>query len=267
MSEQPIVIARFEMPAEAQLACGRLQAEGISAHVVGQGGAAALGFLVSIGGQIELYVNAADAPRAQQILAACMPNERWRVFLDDHQERAPAAFSKASPDERLTNMRYEDDDALLWLCSLCGDAISVSETVCAACGTPREAPGQSFPEDRLMRRSLPRAHRDSLQKDRPAAAVPLPEPDPIVEDLSPAHRGDLLASRALKSALLSCLVPLLFMISLPQLIHLMLYSGEFSSRGTWKIYVALILNVFAGLWFLYLLAALTHTISWSLHWR
>lgn len=244
MSEKPIVIARFEMPAEAQLACGRLQAEGISAHVVGLGGAATLGFLVSIGGQIELYVDAADAPRAQQILAACMPNERWRALLDDQQERAPSGFIESGADERLTNVRYENDDAPLWVCSLCGDAISVAETVCAACGTPREAQ-PTAPQESREKRSRPSGRRNAIKKDKGMATASSRERELDEDGWSPTHQGDLLASRAFRAALLSFIFPCLGVVAFALIWQLMFYSGELSPSGTRKLYCAIAINALA----------------------
>ena len=114
MGEEQVVIARYSLPMEAQLACGRLHAEGIAATVTGDDVASPFAGILGVSGCVELHVPAADVERAEAILAA---------VIEDQQANAGA--------------RQGDQlDTPIWVCSLCGDAVSVAETVCAAADLP-----------------------------------------------------------------------------------------------------------------------------------
>src|SRR5260370_34345752 len=225
--EKYVVVATFTMPWEAQLACGRLEAEGILAHVLGDAAASAFGVLSAVGGKVELYVSAADAERALTVLAECMPEEHWRVMMAEHLQPARTALSEWTPNDgiQLSAANDGEKDASLWVCSVCGDAVSVAETVCPACGTSREALRPAQSEDvreshPVERASLPHLHNEETVSARPALEADFEAPEP---DDRPA--GDVLAGRALKVALLSLLIPPLCVWSFSLLLELLCYDG------------------------------------------
>ncbi len=233
MAEKHIVAARFTLPIEAQVACGRLQAEGIQAYVTGDLSSSAFSGIGMVGA-IELYVPASAYDRAQEVLAECMQEQRYTAGTE---ERPP----------------LETD---IWVCSLCGDAVSIDETVCAACGTSRDAVQPAASQD--FRANRP-ASRMDLQQDRPVATPSSTvQPDFEMPALDNLSRGDVLAGRALKAALVNLLfspiicywgafvfaVILFALIAFWFLGQLLLYHGELSSSSLRKVNLAIAIDVF-----------------------
>ena len=246
MSEKPILIATFTQTVEAQVACGRLRAEGIAAYVTGDVDSSAFPGMTGIAGRIELYVPEEEVQRAEVILEACRHEQRVTAGLEEREPEGP-----------------------VWVCSLCGDAVPLTETVCAACGTSREAlrpgPSRDLQENRPARRAAP----EQLQKDEPASGGQSADSGFEMPELENLHRGDALAARALKAAgvcvlfspavLLSTGCVLLVIVPFVLLAfwflgQLMLYKGELSPRGMRQFYLALALDLIILLGMLLFLA-------------
>ena len=232
MSEEKyVVVATFTFPEEAQLACGRLEAEGIPGRVTSDVPSAFYGF--SGMGRVELYVPEAHAERAASILAECMKEEE----LDAEGERLP------------------EREKALWVCTLCGDAVSVNESACPSCGTSREALQPAKSENLLE--SRPRQRVD-LQREEPVTTELPVEADFDVPPLANFNRGDVIAGRAMKAAFVNLLVwPMICtplfgcvfvvipftLLAYGFLAQLMFYNGELSPSGMRKFYVALALDI------------------------
>jgi len=233
MSEKPILIATFTQAVEAQVACGRLRAEGIAAYVTGDVDSSAFPGMTGIAGRLELYVPEEEVQRAEVILEACRHEQRVTAGLEEREPEGP-----------------------VWVCSLCGDAVPFTETVCAACGTSREAlrpgPSRDLQENRPARRAAP----EQLQKDEPNPGGRGADSDFELPELENLHRGDALAARALKASAICVLFsPLLLstgcavvfvafgILSFWFLGQLLFYKGELSPRGMRQFYGALALDL------------------------
>lgn len=265
MSEKYVVVATFTLPMEAHVACGRLSAEGIPAHVTGDGTSSAFAGFGAIGGRVELYVPESACGRALDILAECMPGEQWRVMLNkvSHADQAPTADWPS--DERVkagSEDLQAEGDTRLWVCSLCGDAVTVRETVCPSCGTAREAVQPAEQEEREERRGKRRSRRTAstgVQKDAPAAKRASLDAGFEARKAEEYPRSELLAGRALIAAMVAIIaiatstvgggcimilvIPPALIVSLGCLIQLMTYSGDLTPKATWRCYGALALNV------------------------
>jgi len=113
MSDPVVTVARFSNVLEAQLAKNFLENEGIDAQIVGDKASAMLQ-IGTLGGLSEVYVKESDAERAAELLA-------------EH-------FDKAKLDDDWMDRAGDD----VWLCPVCGEAISDNLDQCAACSTRRE---------------------------------------------------------------------------------------------------------------------------------
>jgi hypothetical protein len=246
MAEKPILIATFMQAVEAQVACGRLRAEGIAAYVTGDVDSSAFPGMTGIAGRLELYVPEAEVRRAEAILEACRREQRVTAGLEEREPEGP-----------------------VWVCSLCGDAVPVSETVCAACGTSREAlrsgPSRDLQENRPARRPSP----EDLQKDEPASGGHGGDSGLEMPELENLNRGDALAARALKASAICVLFSPVVLLStgcvllviVPFVVlafwflgQLFLYKGELSPRAMRRFYLALALDLVIGLGVLAFLA-------------
>jgi hypothetical protein len=236
MSVQLVTVARYSDPLEAQLALGRLREEGIQAILTGDN-SVSIFTGTGLGGDHQLQVIEADRGLAERILA------------DFARDRDPDRH--ALP---------EDEDAALWVCPLCGDAVAEHLTTCPACATPRDAPEgavQTRPS-RTPRRPWRRASRlaEGIERqDRLAPDAPgLPEPDEAESDLQlpplETFLGDDFARRALWAALFGPLTAGLgTLYSCWLLLKLLLFSGELSPSGMRKLYLAILLNgLFSLVW-------------------
>jgi Putative prokaryotic signal transducing protein len=238
MAEKHVVVARFTMPMEAHMACGRLQADGIPAYVTGDISSSAFSGIGMVGA-IEVHVPESAHERAEEVLAECMQEQQYTAGTEQRpQQETP-----------------------IWVCSLCGDAVSVDETVCAACGTSREAVRPGASQD--LRENRP-ASRLDLQPDKPVSTAPAHEPAFEMPSLENLNQGDVLAGRALKAALVTLLfspivclwgalafaVVLFVLIAFWFLLQLLLYPGELSPSSLRKVYLAVAIDVFVVLVFL-----------------
>jgi hypothetical protein len=252
MSEQPVLVATFTQAVEAQVACGRLRAEGIAAAVSNDVDSSAFPGIMGIAGRIELYVPAADRDRAEAILEACM-----------HEQRSSAEQEPLHPDDNF------------WVCSLCGDAVPGNLMACPACGTSRAAVRLGASDEFLEQQPAPRAAPEGVQQEGPAVPDADLHAGLDLADLA-TYQGDDLAARAMRTATFTLLLwpfselaiwlmipPVVaFLLMLPLslysfwlLLRLMLYAGEFSATGVRRLYVAVALNVMLGLALLTLAAS------------
>ena len=225
MAEKHTVVACYSLPIEAQLACGRLQAEGISAYVLGAGAPDAFAGLGGLGGRVELYVPISAYDRAAAILEDCQ---------DEMQAR-----------EKTEGRNQRGDEPELWLCTLCGEALSDDVWVCPSCGTSRAGLKSVERQRSTDFRPAPQPAKADVQTEAPAPPPPL-EPDFVLPPLA-TFQGDDLASRALKTAFLSVLLLPLCLISLSQAVTLLLFQGQFSPAGSFKRWLAIFINAILAL--------------------
>jgi hypothetical protein len=227
MSENFVVVATVSIPGEAEIARGRLQAEGIRAHLTGVHSSTVFSGIMQ--GQVSLYVPEEDFERATELLADCMGEP----------------LSELPGGESPRREKLED----YWVCSLCGDTVDVSETVCPDCGTSRDAltSGQSdaLALERLPRRANPPSEQITDEKGTPDLGL---ETGVTIPEVAELHEGDALASRALRAVLFTMLVPIFFPLALWYLVKLMSYDGELTPRGMRRLYIALFLNLFTSLY-------------------
>lgn len=222
MSDKLVFVAAFYSPIEAQLACGLLETEGIKAFHTGDQTVTAFG-IQGLGGQVRLQVAEEDAERAAAILA---PH-----------------FDRHSDDDGAES----GDDAALWLCPLCGDAVGDDLDFCPACETPRPSARLSAAVTAVPRHSRvsqniqeePGAKPEKFTSDEPLEAMP-PALDgeidvPDMETLV----GDDLVRRAFLSSLFG-LAP----YSLWLLVWLAFYPGKISPRLIPRLYWAFAIDAF-----------------------
>jgi hypothetical protein len=224
--EKLVTVATFTQPLEAQIARGRLEAEGIMTFLTGDLTPSTFAGLSGIGGLTELKVPEKGAERAMAILAECMGEEE----LDEDWEA-----------------RAEGD---VWVCSLCGTPVALSLEVCPSCETPKEAirkgtETSSFQSRPPLASELSEQgvqKRDEIAPGRPLAPE-LPEPESGL-DLRNVETflGDDLARRAFRSSLVSLAVIPLGLYSLWLLLRLALFSGEVSPAGMRSLFGAILLT-------------------------
>ena len=225
MSRRVVLGAAFSLPIEAQLARGRLEAEGIPAFLSGDEAASVFSGIQGVAGQVRLHVAEADAERAASILAALGPG---------HSEDDDAA-----------------DDAALWVCPICGDAVSDDLAICPSCETARP-PSRKSPAVTAFPKHSPASQE--VQQDRspnpvqvtadtPLEAVPSSVEDDLDLPDMETFIGDDIVRRAFLSALFGPVFPLITLYSFWLLGRLALYSGKVSPRMTPKLYGALAINV------------------------
>ena len=235
MSDKLVEVASYTMPIEAELARGRLEAEGIHAILTGGGAGNVFLGIQGIGGQFRLQVAAGDAERAIIILLS---------HSDKEEENGP----------------LPPDEDSLWLCPLCGDAVADGVTVCPACETPRPAPAKAnavaaVPRHNPASRDVqeePTARPDKITSDTPTESVPAAVEDDL--DLAPLDTflGDDLVRRAFLTALFgpgafltALLVPVFLPLTLYSvwlLARLALFPGKVSPRMMPLLYWALFID-------------------------
>ena len=237
MSEKFVTLAAFHMPVEAQLARGRLEAEGIKAFLTGGGSVDLFGGIQGVGGLIDLQVSEADAERAAEILAA-------------HEDERHGSDGDAVAD-----------DTALWLCPLCGDAVGDDLNVCSSCETPRPAPRKS-PAITAVPRHNPAsqevqeqaaAKSDKVTSDTPLEAVPSAVEDDLDLPDMETLVGDDLVRRAFLCALFGALFFPITLYSLWLVGRLALYPGKISPRLMPRFYWALLIDAFVCVGWLLLL--------------
>jgi hypothetical protein len=233
MSDKLVLTATFDMPVEAALARGLLEAEGIKAFLTGGTTVNVFSGVRGLGGQIQLQVPEADALRAAEILAP-------------HFDR-PADGGGADAG---------DNDAL-WLCPLCGDAVNDDLDLCPSCQTPRPAARSSLavtttPGRNTVSRDIqkePAFPPEKITADAPREAPPSAlDGDLDVPDMETLV-GDDLVRRAFFASLFGFLSP----YSIWLLTRLAFYPGKISPRLMPKFYGAILID--AG-WCLVLLGFL-----------
>jgi Putative prokaryotic signal transducing protein len=224
MSDKLVFAAAFNMPIEAQLARGLLEAEGIKAFLTGGESVNVFSGVQGLGGQIRLQVAEADAERAAEMLA---PH-----------------FDRPTDDDSAES----GDDAALWLCPLCGDAVSDDLDFCPACETPRPAVRESLAVTAFPRHSpvsqdvqeQPTAKPEKITSDEPLEAMPPPlEHDFVVPDMETMVGDDLV-----RRAFLSSLFPFLIPYSLWLLGRLAFYPGKISPRLMPRLYWTITIDAF-----------------------
>jgi Putative prokaryotic signal transducing protein len=230
MSDKLVFAAAFSMPVEAELARGLLEAEGIKAFLTGGESVNVFSGVQGLGGQIRLQVAEADAERAAEILAP-------------HFDRPTDEGDAESVD-----------DAALWLCPLCGDAVSDDLDFCPACETPRPAARESLAVTAVPRHSPisqdvqeePAVRPERITSDQPLEAMPSAlDGDIDVPDME-TFVGDDLVRRAFFSSLFGVLSP----YSLWLLGRLAFYPGKISPRLMPRLYWAIAID---ACWLLFLL--------------
>jgi Putative prokaryotic signal transducing protein len=230
MSDKLVFVAAFNMPVEAQLARGLLEADEIKAFLTGGESVNVFSGVQGLGGQIRLQVADADAERAAAILAP---------HFDHH------------PDD---DGAESGDHAALWLCPLCGDAVGNDLDVCPACETPRPAARESLGVTAIPRRrpvsqeiqEEPAVKPEKFTSDEPLeAAQSALDGDIDVPDMETLV-GDDLVRRAFFSSLFGVLSP----YSIWLLGQLAFYQGKISPRLMPRLYWAIAID---ACWLLFLL--------------
>ena len=224
MPEAFVTLAAYHMSVEAELVRGRLEAEGIQAFLTGGGSVGVFGGIQGLGGMIQLRVSETDAERAAEILAA--------------HEKAEGDGG----EERLA------DDSVLWLCPLCGEAVSDDLEVCPSCETPRPAPTKSPAVTAVPRHNpasqdvqeKPAPKAETITSDTPLEAVP----STVEDDLNLPNLETMVGDDLVRRAFLSSLFPLLMPYSFWLLARLGFYSGEVSPRMMRKLYWTIAIDAF-----------------------
>jgi hypothetical protein len=247
MPETYVTVATYTDPMEAEMARGRLQAEGIPAQMIGNETAEPFSGMVGLVGSIHLRVPEANREEAVGLLA-----QAEEAHLDKGWEQQ-APF-----------------DAGVWVCPLCGEPVDEALTVCPACETPRDPGSAQGIQDRSRLSGSPATGAPGPASEdiqRPAGIgtqAPVPHPAEVEEevDLPPAETflGDDLARRACLAGLftLMCagLAPFAAIIAVFGFIPLGLYSlwllarlglfpGPLSGRGMAYCYGAIVLVLVA----------------------
>ena len=232
MSDRIVEVAAFSNPVEAHAAHGLLEAEGVRAFLVGEGSANAFSGVPGVGGKITLHVAESDAERAVGILACVVENR-------DDEEGRPS------------------DDARVWLCPLCGDAVSDTFAVCPACETSRP---EGLPSTAVMAAMEPAPASQDIQEapttapggitsDTPIEAVPSAlADDPDIPDAE-TFLGDDLVRRAFLASLFG-FSGFLSLYSLWLLGRLAFFPGKISPRMMPRLYWTMAIDAF---WVLLLL--------------
>lgn len=240
MSDRLVTVASFSVALEAQLAVGRLEAEGVRAFLTGDLTADAFSGVSGLGPLLTVQVPESQVKLARDILSAGEPQ----------------------PDQDWETRAEEGAD--VWLCTLCGEPVGYDLDVCPACQTPREAvrPTASAVAPQPRRKASPEAAGDAVQRlDQVTPgepAIPEHELSESEPDLPPAETflSDDLANRAFRAAIVGCLLPFVALLTLYSLwlqLRLCLFPAQLSPRATRKLYWTFLINGFmVALWVLFL---------------
>ena len=224
MAENFVTVATFHRSFEAQMAKNLLENEGIPSIVSGEITADILP-LGQHGGkeQIVLQVKSDDAQRAAVILAE-------------------VAAAKAD-----TNWEKQAE-AGVWVCSICGEAISNRLSMCYACQTPREGIRADAPRER---HAIQPANEDIQKRDEltdaavtPSTPVKLPATDqPALDAEPPLSPLDEVARHAFGAALFCLLTVFIsFPLSAYYLAKIFFSDEDLTPRGRRYLYGALLIN-------------------------
>jgi hypothetical protein len=238
MPENFVTVAGFTDAVEAEIACGRLHTEGISAFMTGGETVSAFPGMSNIGGRVDLRVPAEQVARAIQILTEC----GGAVHLTDE-------------------VRSESDgEEAIWICPLCGEPVRAVLPICPDCHTPRgqvpirhpedddepnegiqESPTASARPTGVLTEGELRKSEELVTASPPLTSEPEPETQTDL-DVPPLATmvGDAMARRAFYAALFGfATVGLLFLYSMWLLFKLTSYRGELSARGLRYLYLAI----------------------------
>jgi hypothetical protein len=230
MSDKPVTVASYRGAVEAQLAVVQLEAEGVRAFLTGDVAAGTFSGISGLGGLLSVQVPESQLERAREILSAA----------EGEQDQDWEAQAEAG--------------AGVWVCTLCGEPVGEDLPACPACQTPREAVRATTPAvaQQPRRPARPEApadavrRRDQLTPGEPA--VPEHELAESEPDLPPAETflSDDLARRALRAAIVGCLLPcgVVTLYSLWLQLRLCLFPGELSPEATRKLYWTFLINGF-----------------------
>ncbi|HZT81800.1 MAG TPA: DUF2007 domain-containing protein [Gemmataceae bacterium] len=258
MGEQFVTVATFTLPAEAELARGRLEEEGIPAGVIGD---MSSGLFVGFGnplGGVQLQVPEAHAERALAILSACRGEDEAAgpdagdagpgedLPPDAVQARPEQIVSGRARPRREASPQDEAGEAPdlgVWTCPQCQTRVGPDRVTCPSCGAA--TPSVQTLDDALSAPPRPAEMGDE-------------EEDVSPEALQRRFTDDL-ARRAFRLAIIGVLLfgfvwftaPLLLLI-LPLIVQLYsgylllrisLLPGEVSSYARWRILVAALIVV------------------------
>jgi hypothetical protein len=215
VSNPVVTVARFSDALEAELARNLLESHGISAIVAGDN-VATLN-VGALGGLTQIYVSQSDAETAAELLA-------------QH-------FDKAELEEDWEERVGSDSD--LWVCSICGGAVSKDLDVCDACETPR---GAIQSNDGVIKRQTwgknPSSSQAFTKPGERASDPPATQLDHDVEseieinapDIK-LYPGDALAMRAFYAACFSVLCGLTLWYSVLLIALIGIKNMELSADG------------------------------------
>jgi hypothetical protein len=231
MANRFVTVQMFNNSFKAQLAKNLLENEGIESMMSGE-----LSQDVMLGtglNQIALQVHEDQAQRATGILAAAEAEAELDADWE-HQAESGAG---------------------VWVCTICGEPIHNSLSVCYSCQTPREGIRASAPRENTAIQHDPATlptGEEVLKRDEithaPAPAITA-APTPVTTDLEAGYelppatlRADLLARRAFFAALIGagtiCFLPLSWYF----LLEAVSFDGPRSPRGNRHLYTALAIN-------------------------
>jgi len=236
MSNKFVTIAGFSNPVEAQLAVGRLDAEGIKGELTGDLSVSIFSGVSGVGGQVHLRVIAADEKRAIEILEECA--------------------TEAHKDSY--NSQTEDDFAI-WVCPLCGDAVRVILPVCPSCHTLRGSTPEAdeidetaiqdapSPVGKWRRKTRKKPSQEGIQKReeitvRPPSFQANEEEGEIEVPQLATLQGDEMARCALRTTLFGLVIPLFMIFSFLMVISLLVYDGELSPQGRRNLYITVAIH-------------------------
>ncbi len=227
MAENFVTVATFHRSFEAQMAKNLLESEGIPSIVsgeitadmlpLGQGGAK---------GQIDLQVRSDDAQRAAVILA-----------------EVAAAKVEGNWEEQ------SESGAGVWICSICGEAISNRLSMCYACQTPREGIRADAPRERhaIQPANDEIQRREQLTDAAGPPCAPLQsratEQEEQDTDPPPLSPLDEVARHAFGAALFCLLTVFIsFPLSAYYLAKIFFSDEDLTPRGRRYLYGALLIN-------------------------
>jgi hypothetical protein len=224
MAENFVTVATFNQTYEAQLAKNLLENEGIAGLMSGEFTSDVMFGNTALGDQIVLKVPEEEAGRAAGILATVQA-------------------ARLEPDWE------KQAEAGVWVCSICGEAISNRLSMCYACQTPREGIRADAPRDR---HAIQPANEDIQKSDEitnapvsPPSSVKSPLAEKPEEDTEPPPLSPLdeVARHAFGAALFCLLtVCLSFPLSAYYLAQIFFSDEDLTPRGRRYLYGALLIN-------------------------
>jgi predicted RNA-binding Zn-ribbon protein involved in translation (DUF1610 family) len=204
MPENFVTLATFTEPAEAEMACARLQDEGIAAFCTGDIAAGVFPGLPATS-LVQLQVPQAELERAREVLAVCT-----------HQAE-----------------KIAEERSLFWDCPQCGKHTDYETEICPSCGALMEPP---YDPDTAL-------DQKEEEDEKETTATPPADTDSWVGNKL-ATRAFRAAIAGLFIWWPIPPIPLAALYSLFLLCRLVLYSGELSDSGVVKCLVAFVIDLF-----------------------